>query len=304
MSPICSMFVWVQMDRAKTSRKEHRRREKSKASLLSKFGFLSSERLPLHDVLQPSLEHFCVRPRYRSSTGVEKVDQPVSAAEAAETRHRDLRIGPRPSCTRTSELQPADGFGKSPTGPPNGSASDQRLHPLLHAPALTDARFPSVPTSGPKASIVQSLRRKGYRVSTRKQAARCVTDHRWGAGLTRIGSAGRKAYGAPEAQNRRVTAIRLRLIRELRARSRAWIALALLVGVAGGAVLLTAAGARRTDSAYARYLRASHASDLLVAPSLNGYDAVLARLPVASRRSPARRSSTPSTSKADQSRSL
>ena len=76
-----------------------------------------------------------------------------------------------------------------------------------------------------------------------------------------------------------MTAIRLRFIRELRARSRAWIALALLVGVAGGAVLLTAAGARRTDSAYARYLRASRASDLLVAPNSSGYDAALARLP-------------------------
>ena len=76
-----------------------------------------------------------------------------------------------------------------------------------------------------------------------------------------------------------MTAIRLRLIAELRARSRAWLALALLVGVAGGAVLLTAAGARRTDSAYARYLRASRASDLLVAPALNSYDSAMARLP-------------------------
>ncbi|MDQ1449501.1 MAG: putative transport system permease protein, partial [Actinomycetota bacterium] len=57
------------------------------------------------------------------------------------------------------------------------------------------------------------------------------------------------------------------------------MALALLVGVAGGAVLLSAAGARRTNSSYARYLRASRASDLLVAPGLPGYDAALARLP-------------------------
>lgn len=76
-----------------------------------------------------------------------------------------------------------------------------------------------------------------------------------------------------------MTAIRLRLIGELRARSRAWVALALLIGVAGGAVLLTASGARRTNSAYARYLRASRASDLLIAPLLNSYDDALARVP-------------------------
>jgi hypothetical protein len=40
-----------------------------------------------------------------------------------------------------------------------------------------------------------------------------------------------------------------------------WAVLVLLVAVAGGAVLAAAAGARRTSSAYPRYLRASHASD-------------------------------------------
>ena len=57
---------------------------------------------------------------------------------------------------------------------------------------------------------------------------------------------------------------------ELRARWRAWAALALLVAVAGGAVLAAAAGARRTATAYPRFLRASHASDLLIAPALSG----------------------------------
>ena len=69
---------------------------------------------------------------------------------------------------------------------------------------------------------------------------------------------------------------------ELRARWTGWAVLVLLVAVAGGAVLTAAAGARRTASAYPRFLRASHASDLLVAPAgtgVGGYDAALARLP-------------------------
>ena len=69
---------------------------------------------------------------------------------------------------------------------------------------------------------------------------------------------------------------------ELRSRWRGWAMLVLLVAVAGGAVLTAAAGARRTSSAYPRFLAASHPSDLLVAPAgsgLAGYYAALARLP-------------------------
>src|SRR5215475_7139950 len=70
--------------------------------------------------------------------------------------------------------------------------------------------------------------------------------------------------------------------RELRARWRGWAVLVLLVAVAGGAVLAAAAGARRTASAYPRFLTASRASDLFVAPDLygfGGYFGALARLP-------------------------
>src|SRR5262249_45970440 len=70
--------------------------------------------------------------------------------------------------------------------------------------------------------------------------------------------------------------------RGLRARWRGWAGLVLLVGVAGGAVLGAAAGARRTASAYSRFLTASKASDLFVAPALyglGGYFGALARLP-------------------------
>ena len=76
---------------------------------------------------------------------------------------------------------------------------------------------------------------------------------------------------------------------ELRTRWRGWAVLVLLVALAGGAVLAAAAGARRTSSAYPRFLRASHASDLLVAPAgtgLNGYDLALARLRGVSRIAP------------------
>ena len=79
-----------------------------------------------------------------------------------------------------------------------------------------------------------------------------------------------------------VRVVLLLVAHELRTRWRGWAVLVLLVAVAGGAVMAAAAGARRTSSAYPRFLRASHASDLLVAPAgtgLNGYDRALARLP-------------------------
>jgi hypothetical protein len=69
---------------------------------------------------------------------------------------------------------------------------------------------------------------------------------------------------------------------ELRTRWRAWVGLALLVAFAGGCVLTAAAGARRTGSAYQRFLVAAKASDVLVSPAgtgLGGYYAALARLP-------------------------
>ena len=71
---------------------------------------------------------------------------------------------------------------------------------------------------------------------------------------------------------------------ELRTRWQAWVSLALLVAFAGGCVLIAAVGARRTGSAYQRFLVASKASDVLVSPAgtgLRGYYAALARLPSA-----------------------
>ncbi len=69
---------------------------------------------------------------------------------------------------------------------------------------------------------------------------------------------------------------------ELRTRWAGWAVLVLLVAVAGGVVLTAVAGARRTASAYPRFLHVSHASDLLVSPAgtgLGGYYTALAHQP-------------------------
>src|ERR1700751_3233232 len=59
------------------------------------------------------------------------------------------------------------------------------------------------------------------------------------------------------------------------------VRLAHLIAFAGGCVLATVAGARRTGSAYQRFLLASKASDVLVSPAgtgLDGYYQAPARL--------------------------
>ena len=61
-----------------------------------------------------------------------------------------------------------------------------------------------------------------------------------------------------------MTAIWLFLRAESRRRWRAWLSLALIVGVFTGGVVTAAAGARRTGSAYARFLDWSKAPDALV----------------------------------------
>ena len=85
-------------------------------------------------------------------------------------------------------------------------------------------------------------------------------------------------------------AVWLRLRAELRQQWRGWLALAVLLGLIGGIALTAAAGARRTDTAYPRFLRASHAADLLVTPArsgFHGYFRALARLPEVSSLAPA-----------------
>ena len=58
-------------------------------------------------------------------------------------------------------------------------------------------------------------------------------------------------------------AVWLRLRSELRARWRAWLGLALLIGLAGGAAVAAAAGARRTETAYPRFVQAHKGYDLV-----------------------------------------
>jgi hypothetical protein len=60
-----------------------------------------------------------------------------------------------------------------------------------------------------------------------------------------------------------MNAILMRLRSELRARWRAWVGLALLLGLAGGAATAAAVGARRTDTAYPRLVAANKGFDLL-----------------------------------------
>ncbi len=71
-------------------------------------------------------------------------------------------------------------------------------------------------------------------------------------------------------------------MQRLRASWRAWAAFALLVGLAGGVVLAAAAGARRTDSAFPRFLQATAAASVLVGPAMSGvggFDFAVGRLP-------------------------
>jgi ABC-type lipoprotein release transport system permease subunit len=80
-----------------------------------------------------------------------------------------------------------------------------------------------------------------------------------------------------------MSAVWLRFRSELRARWRAWLGLALLTGLTAGAVMTLAAGARRTDSAYPRFLRDQRAGLFLMCkphtPVSRCKNADLARVP-------------------------
>lgn len=60
-----------------------------------------------------------------------------------------------------------------------------------------------------------------------------------------------------------VSAVWMRLRSELRIRWRAWLGLALLIGLTAGAAVGAAAGARRTETAYPRFVRAQNGYDLI-----------------------------------------
>jgi hypothetical protein len=64
----------------------------------------------------------------------------------------------------------------------------------------------------------------------------------------------------------------MRLRSELRTRWRAWLGLALLIGLAGGAAVAAAAGARRTETAYPRFVQAQNGYDLITGGSSGNID--------------------------------
>src|SRR5207244_5935247 len=59
-------------------------------------------------------------------------------------------------------------------------------------------------------------------------------------------------------------AVWLRLRVEARAHWRSWLGVAVLVGLASGATITAFSGASRTQTAYDRFLRGTHAFDILV----------------------------------------
>ena len=61
-----------------------------------------------------------------------------------------------------------------------------------------------------------------------------------------------------------MAAVLFRLRAEARVRWHAWLALALLAGLAGGVTVATLAGARRTETAYPRFLNGTRAFDVFV----------------------------------------
>lgn len=65
---------------------------------------------------------------------------------------------------------------------------------------------------------------------------------------------------------------------QFRRRRRGWLAALLLVGVLAGIVLAATAGARRTATAYDRFLHATHGADVLVSPNGTGFDGFYDRL--------------------------
>jgi FtsX-like permease family len=69
-----------------------------------------------------------------------------------------------------------------------------------------------------------------------------------------------------------VSAVWMRLRSEIRTRWRSWLGLALLIGLAGGAAVAAAAGARRTETAYPRFVQAQNGYDLVTGGSAPNID--------------------------------
>ncbi len=76
-----------------------------------------------------------------------------------------------------------------------------------------------------------------------------------------------------------MTAVWMRVRAELRSRFLSIVALGLIVGVMGGVVIFAAAGARRTQSAYPRFVQAQHGMDLVLNPNGKGRDEAFREVP-------------------------
>lgn len=75
-----------------------------------------------------------------------------------------------------------------------------------------------------------------------------------------------------------MAAVWIRAFKELRARWRAWLIIALMVGVAGGVVMAAATGARRSDSAVPRFMAYAKAQNAFVGADPSQFEAI-AELP-------------------------
>ena len=69
-----------------------------------------------------------------------------------------------------------------------------------------------------------------------------------------------------------MSAVWMRLRSEIRTRWRSWLGLALLIGLAGAAAVAAAAGARRTETAYPRFVQAQNGYDLITGGSSGNID--------------------------------
>src|SRR5205823_7371936 len=78
-----------------------------------------------------------------------------------------------------------------------------------------------------------------------------------------------------------MSAIWMRVRAEVRGRWTSSVIIVMLIGLAGGVALTAAAGARRTDTAYPRFLKATNSEDFLVSAAQSGTSlyADVAKLP-------------------------
>src|SRR5207244_9281145 len=115
----------------------------------------------------------------------------------------------------------------------------------------------------PVRRLVDRVRAPQPRLRRRRRLPRAVAQ-RWycphASNTCLLGPVSAHAAGTIKV----VTAVATRVRADLRTRWFSWLALALLAGAFGGAVTAAAAGARRTDSAYPRFLEAEKAPDVLV----------------------------------------